>query len=114
MNLKWYPSSDRRTGRTTRILKAMFNSKLDRCVFISKTTEMAKYHMKMFEDLAFGVNDVRCPCCLRSNMEINYSRMAIYIKGKTYMFRGENYITDVNLRGIPPMDMFKDHTLFEN
>lgn len=114
MELKWDPNSNRRTGRTTRILKAMFNSKFDRCVFISKTTEMAKYHMKMFEDLALNVNDVRCPCCLRSNMEINHSRMEIYIKGKTYMFRGECYITDTNLKGLPQMDMFKDHTLFEN
>lgn len=113
MDFDWRGGSNRRTGRTTLIMKGMMKSSFDKIYFVSPTHSMAKTHMKMFEQLAMDKLDLFCPCCKKANMELNNSKMEIYIAGKTFCFRESDYMQSVHFRGSPQADIYRDHTCYE-
>lgn len=97
---------ERRTGRTTRMLKKALTSKKKTIFIVAPTLTMSKH--LLFEMFAHELK------VQKIDHDISMSKLQVKVGDRTFIFTSEDRIQDCcHYKGYRDYDIYRDHTCYE-
>lgn len=103
-NIRYF--EERRTGRTTRMLKAALKSKKGIVFIIAPTLQIAKLCIIPMFLYQLDMNNV--------DYTFVKSKLQVKVGNKTFVFTNEESLNDTSYyKGLNDYDIYRDHTCYE-